>query len=661
MDKLKMHTPNKADENFKKLAEMFPNAVTETIDENGEVVRVIDKDVLMQEINTKVVDGKEERYQFTWPDKKKSILLANAPIAKTLRPCREESVNFDNTENLYIEGDNLEVLKLLQETYLHKVKMIYIDPPYNTGNNLIYRNDFHQNAIEYLSKSGQTDDEGNSLVQNPETNGRYHTDWLNMIYPRIKLAKDLLTNDGILACAIDENEFATLSIILKEIFGESSYEHSYVSVVHNPRGQQGNNFSYVNEYLIFVYPADNKKHLADFPKDEVDARNLRDSGTDSDRTNARNCFYPFIVKGNKIVDIGSVPDNNFHPASANIVRADGTTEVWPISEAGDEKKWRYARQTVETILKDLEAKAGRTSIQIIFNKSEGTMRSVWANARYDASEYGTKLVQKLMGDFGFTYPKSLYAVYDAVIAATKFDNNAIVLDFFSGSATTAHAVMQLNAEDGGHRKFIMVQLPEKTDEKSEAYKAGYKNICEIGKERIRRAGKQIMQSVTSGAGNLKGQGWGCGMPSTQQEWDYTIKNIIDVGFRVLKCDSSNMKDVYYNPDEVEQSLLSRLEDNIKEDRTPEDLLIQVMLDLGVLLSSKIEEKTIGNCKVFNVAEGFLYACFDSNISDEVVTAIAKEKPYYAVFRDSGMESDSVLTNFDQIFASISPTTVRKVL
>ena len=289
------------------------------------------------------------------------------------------------------------------------------------------------------------------------------------------------------------------------------------------------------------------------------------------------------------------------------------------------------------------------------------MRSVWANARYDASEYGTKLVQKLMGDFGFTYPKSLYAVYDAVIAATKFDNNAIVLDFFSGSATTAHAVMQLNAEDGGHRKFIMVQLPEKTDEKSEAYKAGYKNICEIGKERIRRAGKQIMQSVTSGAGNLKGQGWGCGMPSTQQEWDYTIKNIIDVGFRVLKCDSSNMKDVYYNPDEVEQSLLSRLEDNIKEDRTPEDLLIQVMLDLGVLLSSKIEEKTIGNCKVFNVAEGFLYACFDSNISDEVVTAIAKEKPYYAVFRDSGMESDSVLTNFDQIFASISPTTVRKVL
>ena len=655
MDKLKMQTANKADENFKKLAEMFPNVVTETIDENGEVVRAIDKDVLMQEINTKVVDGKEERYQFTWPDKKKSVLLANAPISKTLRPVRDDetkptdadsegkpycstgSVDFDTTENLYIEGDNLEVLKLLQETYLHSVKMIYIDPPYNTGFNLIYHNDFHQKTQDYLANSGQQDEHGNALVGNPETNGRFHTDWLNMMYPRLRLAKDLLTNDGVLCCAIDENEFASLSQMLKEIFGESSYEHSYVSVVHNPRGQQGSNFSYVNEYLIFVYPADNKKYLADFPKDTVDARNLRDSGTESDRTDARNCFYPFIVKSGKIIDIGDVPENNFHPSSANVSRSDGAIEVWPMNDDGDEKKWRYARQSVEKILSQLEPKEGRNSVQIIFNKSEGTMRSVWANARYDASEYGTKLVQALLGDSSFTYPKSLYAVYDSVMAGTREDKEAIVLDFFSGSATTAHAVMQLNVDDGGKRKFIMVQVPENIDEKSKAYKSGYKTICEIGKERIRRAGKKIKEEAGLTAQNL------------------------DIGFRVLKCDTSNMKDVYYNPDDYEIGMFDQLTDNIKEDRTPEDLLFQVMLDLGVLLSSKIEETTIAGKKVFNVEGNYLIACFDDNVTDEVITAIAKQEPYYFVMRDSSMASDSVATNFEQIFATYSPTTERKVL
>lgn len=641
MDKLKMQTVNKADENFKRLAEMFPNAVTEAKDENGEVVRAIDKDVLMQEINTKVVDGNEERYQFTWPDKKKSVLLANAPINKTLRPCREESVDFDTTENLYIEGDNLEVLKLLQETYLHRVKMIYIDPPYNTGFNLIYHNDFHQKTQDYLVNSGQQDENGNALVGNPETNGRFHTDWLNMMYPRLRLAKELLTNDGVLCCAIDENEFATLSQMLKEIFGESSYEHSYVSVVHNPRGQQGSNFSYVNEYLIFIYPADNKKYLADFPKDTVDARNLRDSGTESDRTDARNCFYPFIVKNGKIIDIGDVPENNFHPSSANVIRSDGTIEVWPMNDNGDEKKWRYARQSVEKILSQLEPKEGRNSVQIIFNKSEGTMRSVWANARYDASEYGTKLVQALLGDSSFTYPKSLYAVYDSIMAGTREDKEAIVLDFFSGSATTAHAVMQLNVDDGGERKFIMVQVPENIDEKSKAYKAGYKTICEIGKERIRRAGKKIKEDS----------------PLRTQD--------LDTGFRVLKCDTSNMKDVYYNPAEYEPSLFSSLEDNIKEDRTPEDLLFQVMLDLGILLSSKIQVRSekvgMRNYSYFDVEDGYLIACFDKNIDEEVITAIAKQKPYYFVMRDSSMATDSVATNFEQIFATYSPDTVRKVL
>ena len=644
MDNLTMHTPNLADENFKKLSALFPNAVTETIDPaTGEVVRAIDKDVLMQEINTRVVEGREERYQFTWPDKKKAVLAANAPISAALRPVRADSVGRDGTpggwdsENLYIEGDNLDVLKLLRETYLGKVKMIYIDPPYNTGFNLIYHNDFHKNTNEYLYCSGQYDEVGNGLVTNPETNGRFHTDWLNMIYPRLKLAKLLLSGDGILCCAIDENEFSSLSMMIKEIFGESNYEHSYVSVVHNPRGQQGNNFSYVNEYLIFVYPSDGRKYLADFPKDTVDARGLRDSGTESDRTDARNCFYPFIVRNGKIVDIGDVPENDFHPLSANVVRNDGSIEVWPITDAGQEKKWRYARQSVEKILPSLEAKNGRSSIQIIFNKSVGTMRSVWNNAKYDASEYGTKLLQNLLGDSYFTYPKSLYAVMDSVMAATKYSEDAIILDFFSGSATTAHAVMQLNAEDGGHRKFIMVQLPEPCDEKSEAYKAGYKNICEIGKERIRRAGRKIKDEAGLTAQHL------------------------DIGFRVLRLDSSNMLDVYYNPALLPQNLLDAVTDNIKPDRTPEDLLFQVMLELGVLPSSPIGETVIGGKRVFDVAEGFLLACFDEGVTMETVTAIAKRQPYYAVFRDSGMQSDSVATNFDQIFETYSPSTVRKVL
>lgn len=613
----------------------------------------IDFDVLKQELSDTIVEGTEERYQFTWPDKKKSVLLANAPINKTLRPVREDEINptgadsegnpycssgsveFDSTENLYIEGDNLEVLKLLQETYLHRVKMIYIDPPYNTGFNLIYHNDFHQSTKDYLSNSGQQDEYGNALISNTETNGRFHTDWLNMMYPRLRLSKDLLTADGVLCCAIDENEFATLSLMLKEIFGESSYEHAYVSVVHNPRGQQGSNFSYVNEYLIFVYPSDNKKYLADFPKDTVDARNLRDSGSESDRTDARNCFYPFIVKDGEIIDIGTVPENSFHPLSANVIRNDGAMEVWPMNDDGDEKKWRYARQSVEKILPQLEAKKGRNSVQIIFNKSEGTMRSVWANARYDASEYGTKLVQALLGDSSFTYPKSLYAVYDSIIAGTREDKEAIILDFFSGSATTAHAIMQLNVDDDGKRKFIMVQVPEMVDEKAKAYKAGYKNICEIGKERIRRAAKKIAEEN----------------PEAK----------FDGGFRVLKCDTSNMKDVYYKPADYELSLLSGLEDNIKEDRTPEDLLFQVMLDLGVLLSSKIEETTIAGKKVFNVEDNYLIACFDDNVTDEVIKEIAQKKPYYFVMRDSGFKSDSVATNFDQIFDTYSPDTERKVL
>lgn len=637
MDKLKMHSLDKGKENIEKIGALFPGCITERKDENGRMERAVDFDMLRQELSCAITEGNEERYRFTWPDKKKAVRLANVPTEKTLRPCREGSVRFDTTGNLYIEGDNLEVLKLLQETYLHKVKMIYIDPPYNTGNNLIYKNDFSQGIKEYAGKSGQLDEDGNMLVANPDTNGRFHTDWLNMMYPRIKLAKDLLAEDGVFVCAIDENEFATLSIVLKEIFGESAYEHSYVSVVHNPRGQQGNNFSYVNEYLIFVYPADNKKYLADFPKDTVDARNLRDSGTDSDRTNARNCFYPFFVKDGKITGIGEIPEADFHPGAANLVRRDGITEVWPLSESGEEKKWRYARQTVETILDQLEVKSGRSSLQIIFNKSEGTMKSVWANARYDASEYGTKLVQELLGDSGFTYPKSLYAVYDAVTAAVKHCKDAIVMDFFAGSSTTAHAVMKLNMEDGGQRKFIMVQVPEPVKEKTNAYQMGYRTICDIGKDRIRKAAEQMLAENPAAAS-------GC-----------------DFGFRDLILDTSNMKDVYYSPAEFEPELFDSVTDNIKEDRTPEDLLFQVMLELGVLPSSKLEESIIAGKKVFRVADGMLAACFDETVTEETIREIAKQKPVYFVMRDSSMASDSVAENFEQIFATYSPDTVRKVL
>jgi adenine-specific DNA-methyltransferase len=641
MDKMRMHTPDITESNIEKIGQLFPNCLTEKIGDDGHLHPAINFDILRQELSKDLVDGYKERYQFSWPDKRAAIRLANAPSSMALRPVRNKSVNFDSTENIYIEGDNLEVLKLLQEDYLGKVKFIYIDPPYNTGNNLIYKNDFHIDSNSYLSMSGQYDDDGKRLVVNPETNGLFHTDWLNMMYPRLKIAKNLLSKDGVLACAIDENEFATLSMMLKEIWGEMSYCHSYVSVVHNPRGQQGNNFSYVNEYLIFVYPNDKVKYLADFPKDEVDSRNLRDSGTESDRTDARNCFYPFIVMGGQIIDIGEVPANDFHPASANVRRSDGSIEVWPMTDSGDEKKWRYARQSVEDIREQLEAKTGRNSIQIIFNKSEGTMRSVWANARYDASEYGTKLVERLLGCSSFTYPKSLWAVYDAVKAATKNDKEALILDFFSGSGTTAHAVMQLNHDDGGHRKFLMVQVPEKIP--SEYQNARFRTICDIGIERIRLAGEEISDNTNSG---------NAGLFDTQTQ-------PIDTGFRVLKLDSSNMEDVYYKPEDSSESTL--FEDNVKPDRSGEDLLFQVMLECTLPLSAKIQTEKIAGKEVFSVNNGYLIACFDEDVNEEVITAVAKRKPYYFIMRDKSLSSDNVADNFEQIFQAYSKDTIRRIL
>jgi len=668
MDKLKMHTSNKADENFRKLAAMFPNAVTETINENGEVVRAIDKDVLMQEINTKVVDGNEERYQFTWPDKKKSVLLANAPINKTLRPCREESVDFDTTENLYIEGDNLEVLKLLQETYLGKIKMIYIDPPYNTGNDFVYEDDFAQNADEYLVNSGQFDEDGNRMVQNTESNGRFHTDWLNMIYPRLKLAKDLLAEDGIIFVSIDEHESHNMRKICDEIFGAENFISQIVWEKRYTRSNNAKRFTTLTEPIIC------------YVKSITSVTDIKEKRSD------------------KADSIYSNPDNDPRGAWTSVSYVNPATKeqrpnlVYPILNPitgvvveHPTNAWKYEKSTYDKHVQENRlywGKAGENTyprLKKFLSEMGGGMVPVdlWRQEDTGTTDQGSKELESLLGRkiFDFPKPQSLVKRIISLILNGDDGKNNIILDFFSGSATTAHAVMQLNAEDGGHRKFIMVQLPEATDEKSEAYKAGYKNICEIGKERIRRAGAKINKENE----RLKD------VPLLKDDKDIQLFNSIaqnghdavertksafercdvsyslDTGFRVLKCDTSNMKEVYYNPAEYEASLFSSLEDNIKEDRTPEDLLFQVMLDLGVLLSSKIEETTIAGKKVFNVEDNYLIACFDSDVTDETITAIAKQKPYYFVMRDSSMANDSVATNFDQIFATYSPDTTRKVL
>ena len=659
MDKLRMQTANKADENFRKLAAMFPNAVTETINENGEVVRAIDKDVLMREIACTVVDGNEERYQFTWPDKKKSVLLANAPINKTLRPVREDetvptgadsegkpycssgSVNFDTTENLYIEGDNLEVLKLLQETYLGKIKMIYIDPPYNTGSDLVYNDDFSKSTTEYIASSGYLDEDGNRLVENLESNGRYHTDWLNMIYSRLRLAKDLLATNGVIFVSLDDNESANLKKICDEVFGAVNFI-GQITVVGNPRGRDYGGVARMHDYL-FVYKKSPEAVINLIEDSEnsfkmfhslggFELRELRNRNIKFNKENRPNLYYPFYIN--------PATEDEHGLNEISLEPKDGWIELYPLESQGVNTVWRWGKQkSQENLNVNIKAKPMRNGSYMIVEKyREGRMmaRSVWWDKDTN-TEKGTLLVKELMEGKVFDYPKTVEMLMKTIEMGTDSDEGAYVLDFFSGSGTTAHAVMQLNAKDGGNRKFIMVQLPERTDEKSEAYKAGYKNICEIGKERIRRAGRKIKEDS----------------PLTTQD--------LDIGFRVLKCDTSNMKEVYYNPAEYEASLFPRLEDNIKEDRTPEDLLFQVMLDLGVLLSSKIEETTIAGKKVFNVEDNYLIACFDSNVTEETIKAIAKQKPYYFVMRDSSMANDSVATNFDQIFATYSPDTVRKVL
>lgn len=644
MDKLKMHTPDLAEENYKKLAALFPDAVTETKDENGNTVRAIDKDVLMQEINAKVVDDGQERYQFTWPDKRKAVVLANAPIAKTLRFEKEKSVGRDGTpggtdsENIYIEGDNLDALKLLQETYLGKVKMIYIDPPYNTGNDFIYEDDFSQKAADYADNSGQTDEEENRLVQNSESNGRFHTDWLNMIYPRLKIAKDFLSDNGLIFISIDDNEVDNLRKICDEIFGSRNFL-ALLTVIVKTEGRRYGGFAKTHEQVVIYSKNIDQVELneIDVPGkkfqfyDDLGGFNIQELRNQNARafnsSNRPNLRYPFYV------DLSIMDKNGFSKVH---LQNNGTLiEVYPITINGYESVWRWGRnEKASKQLSDLVARKGTDGIIRIYQKMRKLTempKTVLMDKDF-ISIKGTRELQNLLGVgiFDFPKPSKLVKLFECI----GTNDSATVLDFFSGSGTTADALMQLNSKDDGHLKFILVQLPELTNRSSEAYKAGYKTICDIGEERIRRAGKKIKEETGAD---------------------------IDYGFRCFKVDSSNMKDVYYKPSDVKQAELDLFTDNIKEDRTPEDLLIQVMLDLGVLLSSKVEEEEIAGKKVFSVADGYLMACFDRDVTDDVVTAIARKQPFYAVFRDSSFSSDSLAANFEQIFDTYSPQTVRKVL
>ena len=628
MDKLRMQSSNGVEDNITKIAQLFPDCVTETMDErSGQPKHLIDFEKLKQNLSDSVISERAERYQFTWPDKSKAILLANSPINATLRPCREDSVDFDNTQNLYIEGDNLDVLKCLKETYLHKVKMIYIDPPYNTGNDFVYEDDFAQSSEEYLANSGQFDEQGNRMFTNAESNGRFHTDWLNMIYPRLKVARDLLTDDGVIFISIGDEELQNLRKIADEVFGEANFRNQ-ITIRRGAKSVQAQFDTWDRlgqgvEYLLLY----TKNSLYRFPKQ---MKNLEEARGGSWNNHWRGTDRPTM----RYEIFGICPSEGqwrwskerSDKAIANYKRLQNElNKEEPSQEEID--KW-YSKQPEGTDLLRLSKKGKpehyiKATTQTLLNNS-------WEDLLIGSSSEILKLFETKVFDTA-----KLTAPIKRMLNFT--DKNALILDFFSGSATTAHAVMQLNSEDDGNRKFIMVQLPEKTDEKSEAFKAGYKNICEIGKERIRRAGKKIKEES----------------PLTTQD--------LDTGFRVLKLDSTNMQDIYYSPKDISQADLFSQVDNVKPDRTGEDLLFQVMLELGATLDSKIETTTVAGKTIYNVAEGYLVACFDPDVTDDVVKSIAQMQPAYAVLRDTSMKDDSTATNFEQIFKTYSPDTVTKIL
>ena len=613
MEKLKMQSHDVIGSNTQKIAQLFPNCVTERLGKNGKPESAIDFEKLQAELSNEVITEGEERYQFTWPDKRAAVRLANTPTTMTLRPCREDSVDFENTQNLYIEGDNLDVLKVLRETYLGKVKMIYIDPPYNTGNDFVYNDDFAQGKDDFEQSSGLFDEEGNQTIdpmqRNTESNGRFHTDWLNMIYPRLKVARDLLADDGVIFISIDDNEVENLRKVCDEIFGENNFI-SQISWRRTDNQPNIGFFARVKEHIL-LYSKSISFNLGRLPLSEKakaeyrysDAKGLFRRSILLDKTRGRK-FYPKVTKlGNTLTGPWMVTEEEFDKMDAN-----------------DEIYWT-------------ENGDGQPYGKIYLSESKGQIPNDFWGIEFGTNQRGSLEVEKLFNQRYFDFPKPVSLLSNIVMLGA--DKDSFILDFFSGSSTTAHAVMKLNAEDGGNRKFIMVQLPEKTNENSEAYKAGYKNICEIGKERIRRAAKKIKEEAGLSAQNL------------------------DIGFRVLKLDTSNMEDVYYTPQEFE--LQSLFNENVKANRTNEDLLFQVMLDLGIELSAKIENKQIAGKNVHFVDDNYLAACFDRDVNESTITEIAKLQPIYFVMRDASAANDNVIDNFEQIFKHYSPDTNCRII
>ena len=624
MDKLRMQSSNGVEDNITKIAQLFPDCVTETVDErSGQPKHLIDFEKLKQNLSDSVMSERAERYQFTWPDKSKAILLANSPINATLRPCREDSVDFDNTQNLYIEGDNLDVLKCLKETYLHKVKMIYIDPPYNTGNDFVYEDDFAQSSEEYLANSGQFDEQGNRMFTNAESNGRFHTDWLNMIYPRLKVARDLLTDDGVIFISIDDNEVENLRKVCDEVFGEQNFIATLVwERAYSPKND-AKFISNSHDYILMFAKRIDSFHIGRLER--TAEANARYSNPDNDprgdwkpsdmsvKTYNAECDYPIICPSGRVVE---PPAGRCWRLSRNAFRERlQDNRIWFGTDGN-------SVPCIKRFLRELKFD-GMAPTSILFYKEVGH------------SQEGAKEVTALFGDKGvFDGPKPV-RLLQRLLTLANLKDDSIVLDFFSGSASTAHAVMKMNAEKQKHSPFIMVQLPEHICEKKK--EQGYETVCEIGKERIRRAGKKI-----------------------KEESSLTTQDL-DTGFRVLKLDSTNMQDIYYSPKDISQADLFSQVDNVKPDRTGEDLLFQVMLELGATLDSKIETTTVAGKTIYNVAEGYLVACFDPDVTDDVVKSIAQMQPAYAVLRDTSMKDDSTATNFEQIFKTYSPDTVTKIL
>lgn len=619
-----MQSSNGVEDNITKIAQLFPDCVTETVDErSGQPKHLIDFEKLKQNLSDSVMSERAERYQFTWPDKSKAILLANSPINATLRPCREDSVDFDNTQNLYIEGDNLDVLKCLKETYLHKVKMIYIDPPYNTGNDFVYEDDFAQSSEEYLANSGQFDEQGNRMFTNAESNGRFHTDWLNMIYPRLKVARDLLTDDGVIFISIDDNEVENLRKVCDEVFGEQNFIATLIWERAFAPKNDAKFISSSHDYIVMC-----AKQIENFKigrLERTQEANARYSNPDNDprgvwtsgdmlvKTYNKSCDYPITTPSGKIVN--PVPGRCWRFSEESFLEKVKDNRIWFGPEGNGVPR-------IKRFLSELKFE-GMAPTSILFHKEVGH------------SQEGSKEVTALFGDKGvFDGPKPV-RLLQRLLTLANLDDNSIILDFFSGSASTAHAVMKMNAEKQKHCPFIMVQLPEHISEKKK--EQGYETVCEIGKERIRRAGKKIKEES----------------PLTTQD--------LDTGFRVLKLDSTNMQDIYYSPKDISQADLFSQVDNVKPDRTGKDLLFQVMLELGATLDSKIETTTVAGKTIYNVAEGYLVACFDPDVTDEVVKAIVQMQPAYAVLRDTSMKDDSTATNFEQIFKTYSPDTVTKIL